>query len=134
MTWWLAGRAGRLPAARGPGADPATVRRLLMAVEADAATTPDEVWGLRDADRDLYTPALDAVSRLLPAQHRLPDLRAGMVAADGAWLRTTDGRRIDVPASMRAALARQRTVSTGCNGPGDWPLLTVFDEVPSRWS
>jgi hypothetical protein len=35
---------------------------------------------------------------------------------------------------MRAALARQRTASTMCNGPGDWPLLTVFGDEPVRWS
>jgi hypothetical protein len=39
--------------------DPATVRELVMAVEADPTTSPDEVWALRDAGRDYYTPALD---------------------------------------------------------------------------
>jgi len=89
---------------------------------------------LRDAGRDLYTPAPDAISRLLPAEHRLADLHAGMVAADGSWLRTAKGRRIDGPVPMRATLARQRTASTVCNGPGDWPLLTVFDELTNNWS
>jgi hypothetical protein len=110
--------------------DPATVRHLLAAVEVDPETTPDEVWALRDAGRDLYTPALDAVTRLLPPQDRLVDLHAGMVAADGSWLRTTGGQRIIVPAPMRAAVARQRTASTLCNGPADWPLLTVFGDLP----
>lgn len=116
------------------GTDPATVRALLMAVEADPTTTPDEVWVLRDAGRDLYTPALDAASRLLPPSHRLADLHAGMVAPDGSWLRTADGERIIVPPPMRAALARQRTASTMCNGPGDWPLLTMFADVLARWA
>jgi hypothetical protein len=56
------------------------------------------------------------------------------VAADGSWLRTADGERVIVPAPMRKALARQRTASTMCNGPRDWPLLTVFTDIPVRWS
>lgn len=114
--------------------DPAAVRQLVMAVEADTDTTPEEVWALRDAGRDCYTPALDAASRLLPPAHRLTDLHAGMVAGDGSWLRTSGGQHITVPTPMRKALARQRTASTMCNGPSDWPLLTLFTEVPQRWA
>jgi hypothetical protein len=66
------------------------------------------------------TPKLDAVSRaLLPPEHRLTDLHAGMVTGDGSRLSTADGQRIIVPAHMRKVLARQRTASTLCNGPGD---------------
>jgi hypothetical protein len=149
LAWrgWAAGRGCPLHAARvqcllaftrreltAARTDPGTVRELVMAVEADPATSPDEVWALRDAGRDCYTPALDAVSRLLPAERRLADLHAGMVASDGSWLRTADGERVVVPAPMRKALARQRTASTMCNGPGDWPLLTLFTDIPARWS
>jgi hypothetical protein len=28
---------------------------------------------------------------------------------------------------MRQVLRRQRTTSILCNGPADWPLLTLFD-------
>jgi hypothetical protein len=130
MRCLLAATRRELTAAR---TDPATVRALLMAVEADPATSADEVWALRDAGRDLYTPALDAATHLLPSSHALADLHAGMIAADGSWLRTTEGQRIAVPAPMRAALARQHTASTLCNGPGDWPLPTLFAERPGRW-
>jgi hypothetical protein len=57
-----------------------------------------------------------------------------MVAADGSWLRTADGQRVIVPTPMRKALVRQRTAATLCNGPGDWPLLTLFTELPRRWA
>jgi hypothetical protein len=127
----LAATRRELTAAR---TDPGSVRTLLMAVEDDAATTPDHVWALRDSGRDLYTPALDAVSWLLPADHRLVDLHAVMVAADGSPLSTSDGRSVIVPVPVRTALARQRTASTMCNGPGDWPLLTLFADVPTTWA
>lgn len=57
-------------------------------------------------------PALDAISRLLPASHRLADLHADLIAADGSWLRTTDGQHIAVPEPMWPSLARQRTAMT----------------------
>jgi hypothetical protein len=40
--------------------------------------------------------------------------------------------RVTVPVPMRAALARQRTASTMCNGPGEGALLTVFTDIPAR--
>jgi hypothetical protein len=107
------------------------LRRLLGAVEVDADTTADEVWALRDAGRDLYLAALDVVTRVLPGHHRLAAVHTSMVAGDGSWLQAPDGQRHAVPVPMRAALARQRTVATMCNGPGDWPLLTLFDELPT---
>lgn len=104
------------------------MRRLLAAVQADPQTMQDEVWALRDAGRDSYTPAMDAVSRLLPPSYRPADL----AAAERSWLRTTDGEPHHDPEPMRPALAWQRNATTLCRGPGDWPLLTIFGELPSR--
>ena len=49
-----------------------------------------------------------------------------MLTAGGAQLLLTAGP-VTVPAHMRKPLLRQRTASILCNGPADWPLLTLFD-------
>lgn len=35
-----------------------------------------------------------------------------------------------VPVPMSSALTRQRSAFTMCKGPDDWPLLTLFGDVP----
>ena len=102
------------------------MRRRVQAVADDRSTTIPELWQLRDAGRDTYTPAEDALGELLPAAHRLNDVHAGMLTADGSQLQLTTGP-IAVPPHMRKVLRRQRTASILCNGPADWPLLTLFD-------
>lgn len=86
-----------------------------------------DVCELRDAGRDTYTPATDALAQLLPAEHRFVDVHAGMLATAGDRLDLPTGA-VPVPAHMRRSLMRQRTTSVLCNGPTDWPLLTLFDK------
>lgn len=105
---------------------PERMRQRLQAVADEASTTVVELWQLRDAGRDTYTPAEDALVELLPAAHRLNDVHAGMLTAGGAQLQLATGP-VTVPPHMRKALLRQRTASILCNGPADWPLLTLFD-------
>jgi hypothetical protein len=49
---------------------------------------------------------------------------------------TADGEHVVVPRCQCVRpLARQRISpgTTMCSGPGDWPLITLFDDVPVRW-
>lgn len=102
------------------------MRQRLQAVADEASTTVSELWQLRDAGRDTYTPAEDALVELLPAEHRLNDVHADMLTDGGARLQLSTGP-VAVPLHMRRVLRRQRTASILCNGPADWPLLTLFD-------
>lgn len=105
---------------------PERMRQRVQAVAGDRGTTVAEQWQLRDAGRDTYTSAEDALSQLLPAAHRLNDVLAGMLTAGGTQLQLATGP-IAVAPHMRKVLRRQRTSSILCNGPADWPLLTLFD-------
>ncbi|MBN1092809.1 hypothetical protein JKP75_09715 [Blastococcus sp. TML/M2B] len=107
----------------------------LRELEAHPSTDADEVWELRDAGRDPYTPASDALAQLLPADQRFTDVHAGMLGRDGSRLDLRSGP-VQVPQRMRHALLRQRTVSVLRNGPADYPLLTLFDKyVPDpHWA
>jgi hypothetical protein len=112
--------------------DTERMRQRLQHVEADPGTYPEEIWELRDAGRDTYTPAADALGRLLNPEDRFTDVHAGMLSADGARLKLPH-RTVLVPMCMRRALLRQRTTSILCNGPDDYPLLTLMDQyVPDR--
>jgi hypothetical protein len=102
------------------------MRARLQAVEADRQTTPEEIWDLRDAGRDTYTPAADALARLVPAELTFTDVHTGMLTSSGDRLDLPSGP-VAVPPPMRRALLRQRTTSVLCNGPNDYPLLTLFD-------
>lgn len=107
--------------------DPERMRTRLQQVEADPATDAEEIWELRDAGRDTFTPAEDALSQLVSPDQRFVDVHAGMLSSDGSQLSLPD-QQLPVPAHMRRTLLRQRTTSVLCNGPADWPLLTLFDE------
>ena len=58
------------------------MRERVQAVATDRSTTIPELWHLRDAGRDTYTPAQDAPCELLPAEDRLNDVHAGYDADD----------------------------------------------------
>ncbi|MGY1915837.1 hypothetical protein [Blastococcus sp. SYSU DS0973] len=60
-------------------------------------------------------------------------MHADMLTAGGAQLLLTAGP-VTVPAHMRKPLLRQRTASILCNGPADYPLLTIFDRYVTAGS
>lgn len=116
-------RAALTAAARSPR----QVRDALIAIDCDGSTTPAECWQLRDAGRDAFTPAQDSLGQLLAVEDQFHDVHANALTPDGGALTTPAGRVAPVPVEMRRALLRQRTHSIMCNGPDDWPLLTMFD-------
>jgi len=101
-----------------------TGREVVTEVLDHPSTTATEAWAFFDAGRDLFTPARDAVSKLVPNMP-LDEFTVAMIAGDGSRIGT-----VPVPPHMRAVLARQRAASILASGPGAEPLLTIFGEVP----
>lgn len=84
------------------------------------------MWALRDAGRDLYTAARDALTLVHPDA---TDILLCDVAPDGSRVRV-DGALLDVPSPARPSVARMRTsrLLSGCLLHE--PLVGIFDAEP----
>jgi hypothetical protein len=89
----------------------------------------DEIWRLYELGRDTYTPAVTALRMTLPPAAALDEVLVRDAAEDGTSV-CLAGSAYAVPAHAQPAVRRQRLASTICNGPGDYPLLTILHELP----
>ena len=81
--------------------DSERMRQRMQAVADDRDTAVAELWQLRDAGRDTYTPAEDALGELLPAAHRLNDVHAASWNAVAGGVKRPPTVRPGVPRPAR---------------------------------
>lgn len=103
-------------------------RALLIGVLERPSTTVEDQWAMREFGRETFNPARDALRLILPSSVDPRAVRVRDLAPDATSVAAL-GRSFAVPAPLQPALRRQRTHTIFCNGPDDYPLLSVFERA-----